>query len=336
VDGNVQRASSCELQATLQLADSLTRTGQWVLAVGHYRWAGAQLTARGDVDAALAVYAVLGQLLPHCLHTQGMVAELHRRLGRLADAANMYERIAETHRAYARFLEAAHVYRLAVEIDPTSVPRRVRLAQLYAQLQLDRQAALQFEIAAEQLHAGDRVAEYVWVAERLLEVDPNHASTLRRLIAAHLRHGDVRGAATRLQQLLHACPRDDAGRELLADCWAAHRRPDLAAKVLRLLGDEVRRRGVHAYDDAKRLFVRAVQMHPHDRVAQACLRSLEAAIAEVAERDFADERVTGVIEDLTCAVREDEATNVVALRRTAVPELERPIPEGRVIYARFG
>jgi len=36
------------------------------------------------------------------------------------------------------------------------------------------------------------------------------------------------------------------------------------------------------------------------------------------------------------APRAGEQTNVVAMRRTAVPELERPIPEGRVIYARFG
>jgi tetratricopeptide (TPR) repeat protein len=347
MDGNVQcvagSASSCDLQVALCLAESLLRTGQWALAVDHYRWAGAQFTARGEVHQALAVYAVLGQMLPQCLHTQGMVAELHRRLGRLADAATLYERIAEAHVGQGRLVEAAHVYRLVVEIDPATVPRRVRLAELCVWLGQSSQAMAHCEVAARQLWAGDRIAEYVWVAEQMLALHPGHAPTLRGLVAAHLRQRDVRRAVARLQQLLRACPRDDAGRELLADCLAAHGRPERAARALRLLADEVRSRGVHAYDEAKRLLVRAVRLYPYDREAQASLRSLEADIAEVAKRDFAEDRATGVIENVSSAdllaqpQPDDAKTNVIALRRTGVPEETREAGSGaQVIYARFG
>jgi hypothetical protein len=317
---------------TLYLAESLLRTGQGALAIDHYRWAGAQLTARGEVHEALAVYAVLGRLLPHCMHTQGMLAELHRRLGRVNEAVRIYERIAEAHLAHGRIAEAAHVYRLVVEIDPTTVPRRVRLAGLHVRLGQPSQAALHLQVAAGQLWAGERFADYVWVAERLLALRPGDASVLRGLVGAHLRLHALRPAVACLQRLLRARPRDDAGRELLADCLLAHGRPDRAARALRLLAQEIRRRGVHAYDEAKRLLVRAVRVNPYDRVAHVALRSLEAELAEVAERDFTEDAVTGLIDNTD--------PNVIAMRGRGVPEI-LPVqagspPHGQVIYARFG
>jgi tetratricopeptide (TPR) repeat protein len=350
VDGYVQRvvgsADCSELQMTLYLAESLLRTGQAALAIDYYRWAGAQFTARGEAHHALAVYAVLGQLMPHCLHTQGMAAELHRRLGRVHDAARIYERIAEAHAAQGRIVEAAHVYRLAVEIDPATVSRRVRLADLYARLGQTSLAVLQLEIAAGQLQAGERFPEYVWVAGRLLALRPDDAPTLRGLVRAHLRQGELRAAVAGLQRLLRTRPRDAAGRELLADCLVAHGRRDRAAKALRLLAEEMRRRGVHAYDEAKRLLVRAVQIQPFDRVAHAALRSLELELAAIADRDFTENRITGVIDNVSTAELlagpqpDDQQTNVVALRRRGVPELtptqaDSP-PHGHVIYAQFG
>lgn len=335
MDAGVQRtgapADGGDLQATLTRAEGLLRTGQLSRAIDHYRWVGAHFTTRGQTEHALAVYEVLARLLPHCLHTRGMLAELHRRMGRLAHAADLYESIAQVHLAYGRLAEATHVYRLVVEIDPASVPRRVRLADLYVQLGYAREAMPQYEIAARQLRAGDRIAEYVCVAQRMLALEPVHAASLRGLVAAHLQRGNLRRAVARLQELLRARPRDDAGRELLADCLLAHGKPDRAAKALRLLADEIRGRGVHAYDDAKRLLVRAVTLHPHDRAARAALRSLEADIAEAAERDFAEDLATGVIENAR-AQPDDARANVIALPRPA----RACDPDARMLYARSG
>jgi tetratricopeptide (TPR) repeat protein len=337
-------AASSDLQVTLYLADSLCRSGQWALAVDQYRWAGAAFTQRGQAHNALAVYAILERLLPHCLHTQGMVAELYRRLGRLTEAAGAYERVAEAHRMSGRMVEAAHVYRIVVQIDPASVPRRVRLAEILVLLGEVHHAVHHFEVAAGQLLAGGQLRDYVWTAKRLLSLQPDHAPTLRELVRLYLGCHDLRRAVRQLGRLLRVFPRDDVGRELLAACLAAHGRPDRAAYALRLLAQEVKARGVAGYDKAKLLLQRAVALNPYDRPAQRAQQVLAGELAELARRDFAEARVTGVIENVPSAEllaqgQPDEVdTNVRLLRRPGVPIAHcdpTSSPYGQVIYAQF-
>jgi hypothetical protein len=237
------------------------------------------------------------------------------------------------------------VYGLLIEVDPDTPPRRVQLAEICIRLG-DRVAAVEnFDVAARQLYARAKTSEYLWVARRLLAQDPEHPQTLRDIVRVMLYLGDVDAASGYMQTLLRVQPCVDVGRELVGDCFAAVGRNDKACQAMVMLSAELRERGVHAWDEAKRVLVRGVAWFPYDRYAQRALSELERDMAMLAERDFENERTTGVIgfvpdaELLGTGDGEDATTNVLAAMRKLEAQANRstppPPPQGKVIYGRF-
>ena len=271
--------SSCDLQVALQLADSLGRAGQWELVAQYYRWAGAAFVERAEPHNALAIYTLLSQMLPHCLHTHAMIAEQYRQLGDVGQATAIYERIAHTHHAAGRLPEAAQVYRIVVDLDPTNVPRRIGLAEVCVSLGYTDEAFSQLETAAAQLKAAGRAGEFLWTAHRLLSLRPSDRQTLRDLAEVQLRMGDTYSAVQTLQNLMAIAPRDRVGRELMACAFAAQGQIELACRCAVVLADELRSGGHASLPDAQRLLGYAAGWSPGDPNVQRMVNEVQASLA---------------------------------------------------------
>jgi tetratricopeptide (TPR) repeat protein len=271
--------TSCDLQVALQLADSLGRSGQWELVAQYYRWAGAAFVERAEPHNALAIYTLLSQLLPHCLHTHAMIADQYRQLGDLGQASGIYERIAYTHHAAGRMPEAAQVYRIVVDLDPTNVPRRIALAEACISLGYTDEAFTQLETAAAQLKSAGRAGEFLWTAQRMLGLRPADKQTLRDLAEVQLRMGDTYSAVQTLQSLMAVAPRDRVGRELMACAFAAQGQIELACRCAIVLADELRTRGYGSLPDAQRLLGYAAAWNPADPNVRQMYAEVQASLA---------------------------------------------------------
>lgn len=329
--GHAMQAPS-DLYLALQLAHDLSRAGEVAQAVERYRQVAHALVQHGELEQGVQVYLLLAQMMPHCLHTRGMLADLYRRQGRVVEAADLYELIAQDHLEAGRLVEAMHVYRLLVQVDPATVPRRVQLAELFSRLGMSEAAVTEFDVAARQLLAGNRSAEFLWVASRLLAHQGDHVATLREVVRVCLELGDVPNAVLYLRHLLGVSRRDDIGRELMADAFAARGRLDMACQTVVLLAREFVGRGPHFYDEAKRLLLRGVQWYPYAKEAQRELAGVEGLLAARQRGIVADVSHTGTIERRPRSSEDDgeDDTTTIMFKDDDDPQ------SGRVIYAQFG
>lgn len=345
--GNVQAntPSSCDLQVSVYLAQCLVDSGQWAAALDHYRFAGQAFLAKGEPHNALSVYTLASRLIPHCLSTHGVIAGLLHKLGRSGEALARLDQLAGAYVSQQRYAEALSLYRLAVEIDPEGAHRRVCVADL-AYWAGDYDGALhELRTACRLFVDAGQCVEVVTVAQRIFSLQPGHIDTLADVAEALLQSRKLHAAVTRLRELMARSPRNDRGRELLAQCYALHGRFDVASRLYRLLGGEFAMKGVSHFDDAKRLLQAAIQCNPGDLIAQRSLRMLEQEIAEAARRDFCDEAPTGLLieelsseELLLLPPPDDDVTNVVQLRHLAAPNAVATANSnpGEIIFAAFG
>jgi tetratricopeptide (TPR) repeat protein len=351
------------LQVALQIAEQLRQSGQWEFVAQYYRWAGAAFVERREPHNALAIYTLLSQLLPHCLHTHAMMAEQYRALGDIPTASAIYERIAHTHQAAGRLPEAAQVHRIVVDLDPTDVPRRIALAEACVALGYTDEAFKHFETAAAQLRSSGRSGEFLWTAQRLLTLCPTDKPTLRHLAEVQLQMGDTYGSVQTLRQLMAVSPKDDFGRELMAHAFAVQGQIELACRCAVLLAEELKERGYSSLPAARRILGYATTWNPHDpnvaRVLHAVERALDGRarsrrgahvrgeIRALSDDSYrADARPPGVPEMIPRHGRpeaedegedeehfDDEDTNVLPLRkrRRTVPYQDA---EGRILRLR--
>lgn len=293
MSGRSDQSWGCDLQMTVTLGGQLMHAGRFAEAVHYYRHAGAAFVGRREHHHALAVYRLLHELLPHCLHTAAMIAEQHRALGELPQAVGWYRFIAQVHERAGRCYPAAQVYRLVLELDPSDQELRTHLATLQLGMGFVHEARGQLSIVAQQLRSTGQWERYFEVVERILTLPPCDPALLREVVRTHLLHGSAHRAVTWLRVLLRAHPGDLEGRRLMAECFAARGQFDLAAASAHRAAMRMEAVGPEHVQTAVRLLRRAAVWNPNNRIIARDLARLDAPAGRY----------------------EHEATNVVALRR---------------------
>lgn len=251
------------MQVALTLADQLARAGRLDDALAQYRWAALAFRERCEFHNAVSVYLIMGALAPCCTRTQVECADFYVEVGLTDDAIAIYEWAEKVYMSANMPAAAAWVLTRAVEANPNVADRRLRLAQLCLQIGRKGDAVNAFHGAAQLFFAQARTDEYVWAAERVLGLDPNHVATLRDLTRVRLFLRDVPRVSENLRSLFRIAPQDEVGGELLAETLALLGRPRDAARVAKLVAKQRRyRRTPDWRDDAKRIVDRALQWVP--------------------------------------------------------------------------
>ncbi len=255
--------SAADVQVALTLADQLARAGRLEDALAQYRWAAQAFRARSEAHNAVSVYLIMGSLAPCCTRTQVECADFYAQVGLVDDAIAIYEWAEQVYVSSSMPAAAAWVLKRAIEAKPDAPDRRLRLAELCLQIGRKGDAVHGFHGAAQLFFAQARTVEYVWVAERVLELDPDHVPTLRDLTRVRLFLQDVPRVSENLRVLFRIAPQDEVGGELLAETLALLGRPRDAARVAKLVAKQrSRRRSPDWRDEAKRIVDRALQWVP--------------------------------------------------------------------------
>jgi tetratricopeptide (TPR) repeat protein len=258
-----------DVRIWLKIGDLYAKLGKKPEATETYTKVAEFYSAQGFYLKAVAVYKQILKIDPRLVDVNQRLAELYKQLGLLKDAMEQYEAVATYFSREGRTRDALAALKQIVELDPETVANRIKLAELYSQQQMVREAIDEFTRAAEQLKEAGRVDEYLRVAERLLFMSPDNRPVSRELARLYIQRGDPRKALPKLQICFKADPRDPEVLSLLASAFEALEQRQKAVSVLkelaRVQAEQGDRRG------REDTFRRILALAPGDPDAEAAL-----------------------------------------------------------------
>ena len=139
-----------------------------------------RLAQKGQLDRAIAEYERLLEHDPNEVRALLKIGELRQRKGENEQAARALERAAELYSNQGFFLKAVAVYKQILKLDPR-VEAHQRLAELYQQLGLLREAMSQLQIVIATYEREGRTQDTIAVLRRMLDLEPENALARARL-----------------------------------------------------------------------------------------------------------------------------------------------------------
>lgn len=139
-----------------------------------------RLAQKGQLDRAIAEYERLLEHDPNEVRALLKIGELRQRKGENEQAARALERAAELYSTQGFFLKAVAVYKQILKLDPR-VEAHQRLAELYQQLGLLREAMSQLQIVIATYEREGRTQDTIAVLRKMLDLEPENALARARL-----------------------------------------------------------------------------------------------------------------------------------------------------------
>lgn len=148
---------------------------------------------KGSFKRAIREYQKIVKAHPDDVRTLQKVGDLQARDGQTEAAVETYNEVADHYVAQGFFLKAVAVYKQLLRIAPGKLEARLRLADLYVQLSLIRDALANYQQVADRYLEMGWIDAYLGTLERVIEVDPENPSS-RILFAEQLlkyEHPDI-------------------------------------------------------------------------------------------------------------------------------------------------
>lgn len=167
----------------------------------------------------------------------------------------------------------AGVLELILQECPGELSLRIRLAELWSAAGQTARAVLNFDIAAQQLKASGRTADYIKVAERILFHDSTRLDIAKDLAKRYLANGDRNRGLAKLQVCYREDPEDIEVLEMLGHALEQVGLPMPAADMflesarLHVLAGHVK----EGFDACRQV----LRLRPHDGEAVELLAELE-------------------------------------------------------------
>ncbi|MBL8684207.1 MAG: tetratricopeptide repeat protein [Myxococcales bacterium] len=320
-----------DVRILLKIGDLQFRRGAREDAVATYSKVARGYEEQGFALKAIAVYKQILSIDPNLTDLHGKLAELYVQLGLVPDALVNLEALAARYARAGTDDKLVGVVRQMVQIDPSNVAMRIKLAELLSKLGKNVDAATEFEKGGELLLKANRVDDWARVTERLLFHRPEDAKVARDLAKHYLERKDAKRALPKLQVVFKANPRDITVLEMLAESFVALGQGPKAVSVLK----EIARLLLEKNELERRVTIceRILQIAPDDHDAKAALdatkKAIDAAKAPVVS-DEPDIAVEDEVEEEVVVVDDEPEAPIPLEKPSAKPAPQpqrRPTPQ---------
>ncbi|HMG55290.1 MAG TPA: tetratricopeptide repeat protein, partial [Kofleriaceae bacterium] len=224
-----------DVRVWLKIGDLYAKKGAKQDAIETYLKVARFYHDQGFLHKSVAVYKQIVKLDPRLVDVILKLAELYRELRMMPEAMQHFESVAAHFHREGNTKEALATVKKLVDLDPENIATRIKLAELYSKEGLVDEAAIEFQLACEQLRRQGRQDDFLKVAERLLWHKPANQPLNRELAALYLRRNDPRRALQKLQACFKADPRDVETLGLLAQAFQALEQKAKTVSVLKEL-----------------------------------------------------------------------------------------------------
>jgi tetratricopeptide (TPR) repeat protein len=150
-------------------------------AIEAYLLAGSAFHASGSALKAIAVYKKILKLDPSRYSVYQQLGDLNAERGLVNNAVSDYLTLSKLYLKDGRTREALAVYRKIVDLDPTNLNARQRLAELCLQENYRDDAVKAYFHLAKECVAQDQLEQAVKAYKTILKIDPGNAKAERLL-----------------------------------------------------------------------------------------------------------------------------------------------------------
>jgi tetratricopeptide (TPR) repeat protein len=150
-------------------------------AIEAYLLAGAAFHASGSALKAIAVYKKILKLDPSRYSVYQQLGDLNAERGLVNNAVSDYQTLSKLYLKDGRTREALAVYRKIVDLDPTNLNARQRLAELCLQENFRDDAVKAYFHLGKECVAQDQIEQATKAYKTILKIDPGNAKAERLL-----------------------------------------------------------------------------------------------------------------------------------------------------------
>ena len=158
--------------------NTINKIGDLFAKIGKMREAGDEYAKVADFYAkdgfhlkAIAIWKKINKLDPSVVEPYAKLADLYAKQGLVMEAKGQYQFVSEDQLKRGRLKEAAETLRKMVEIDPSDLKTRSRLADIYTKEGSTEKAVGEYIAISEELNLKGHPAEAIQVLEKGLKID---------------------------------------------------------------------------------------------------------------------------------------------------------------------
>ena len=150
---------------------------------------------KGAYKKAIKEYKKIIASKPDDVRILLKIGDIQARDGQSETAARTYTEVADHYVAHGFFLKAVAAYKLLLGADAENVEAKLRLADLYFQLGLLRDALTNYQAVAAVFNERGWVDRYLQTLQKVVDIDPDHAGNRIKFAEELARFDQEVGAA---------------------------------------------------------------------------------------------------------------------------------------------
>jgi tetratricopeptide (TPR) repeat protein len=189
-------------QAALKIAELFLKLDKKEEATNYYEIASNIFRDSGFYDKAIAVYRQLLTINPVSSQAYLRLAELFRKKNLIAEAVSNYKVAIAIYEREGRTQDALNILQTITELEPSNLPGRMKLAELYIKNGLKDQAYTELSKIAEKLIEAKRTIDIITVYERMLSIKSGDISILKQLIKLYTSRGDYQKILLKVKEII--------------------------------------------------------------------------------------------------------------------------------------
>jgi pilus assembly protein FimV len=256
-----------DVRTLLKIGDLFSKKGERDNAIATYLKVAEFYSEQGFFLKAVAVYKQILKVDPTLIDVNVKLADLYGQLGLGSDALTQYQNVALYYEKAGQTQKTLQILRKMVDLDPSNVGIRIKLAEMFAKESQNKEAIEEFTEAARVLKETQRLGDYAKVGERILFLNPDNLALAKELAEMYLKTNDTKRALAKLQICFKADPRDVPVLEMLASAFLALGQTPKTVSVYRELSK------IHADKgefEKRRQYLRSIlELQPDDEETRA-------------------------------------------------------------------
>ncbi len=191
-----------DLRLKIRLAEICFKRREIQKGIETFRQVAEAYIEEGFLLKSVAIYKNIIRMSPGSVEFNERLADLYHQLGMTKDAINQFLIIIhyyQNHNQKEKVIEAA---KQMVAIDPSDVPNRMRLAEIYYNQGLHEAALREYEKIGNELkvQGGKHVGLLIGVLENIFFRRPKDMNLLKEICILHLKNRDPQAVLRKIEK----------------------------------------------------------------------------------------------------------------------------------------
>ncbi|MGC8578475.1 MAG: tetratricopeptide repeat protein [bacterium] len=252
-------------QIALKIAELFLKLNNKEEAIKHYEIASNIFRDSGFYDKAIAVFRQILTLNPVSAQAYIKLAELFRKKNLIAEAVSNYKVAIAIYEKEGKPQEALKILQTITELEPSNLPGRMKLAELYIKNGLKEQAYTELSRIANKLIEARRVVDLITVYEKMLSIKPGEISIIKELIKLYLSRGDYQKVLLKVKDIIASGNSDTDVLLALAKAYTALDKIPHAISAYKEVAKLYSKAGLE--DEADNIYKKILELDPTDQQA---------------------------------------------------------------------